>query len=68
MINTFAARSVPPERDVDPPPAPEIERLAQERAALLRQARRGVRAERQVRISRRIAKITRTLLTMETDR
>ncbi|MBB5046764.1 hypothetical protein HNR60_001512 [Rhodopseudomonas rhenobacensis] len=60
----WADRSLPPERDDDPPaelPAP-IEALAAERGALMKQVRRGVQSERQRRILKRIAAITLAIL------
>lgn len=56
-------RSLPFEAD-DPPPAPptELERLAAERAALIGRVRRGIRSRHQERILRRIAEITREML------
>lgn len=60
---TWIHRALPREADDDPPPPPsEIERLAAERAGLLRLVRRGIRSRRQERILRRITEITRTIL------
>lgn len=60
---SFITRSLPPEAD-DPPPAPptELESLAAERLALLARVRRGIRSHHQERILRRIAEITRQIL------
>lgn len=56
-------RSLPPEAD-DPPPEPVTETidLAAERAALVARVRRGIRSRNQERILRRIAEITRQIL------
>lgn len=61
---SFVSRSLPPEPD-DPPPT-ELESLAAERAALLRQIRPRIRTARQVRIRERIAGLTRKILTLST--
>ena len=60
-------RSLPPEAD-DPPPDPpdELRRLATERDALRSRVRRGIRSRHQERILRRIAEITREMLTLTT--
>ena len=61
---TFISRCVPPEADDPPPAAPtEIASLAAERATLQGQVRCGIRSQRQERILRRIAEITRQMLT-----
>ncbi len=60
---TFVSRSVPREADDPPPTLPtEIESLAAERAALIGRVRRGIRSRHQERILRRIADITRKIL------
>ena len=61
-------RSLPPEAD-DPPPTPptELESLAAERAALLGRVRRGIRSRHQERILRRIAEITRQILSERSE-
>ncbi len=61
-------RSLPPEAE-DPPPDPptELERLAAERAELHTKVRRGIRSRNQERILRRIAEITRQILSERKD-
>jgi hypothetical protein len=61
---SWISHSVPREAE-DPPPEPpsEIARLEVERAALQASVRRGIRSQRQERILRRIAEITREILT-----
>jgi hypothetical protein len=62
---TFANHSVPPEAE-DPPPT-RRDLLAMERDMLLRQVRPRVRSDRQERIRRRIADITKAIMTEETE-
>lgn len=61
---SWADRSLPPERDDDPPPTPTapIEQLLAERRSLIAQVRRGVHSQRQRRIIKRIAAITTAIL------
>jgi hypothetical protein len=61
---TWITRSLPREAE-DPPPEPpgEIARLEAERAQLSAEVRRGIRSRRQERILRRIAEITKAILT-----
>lgn len=64
---SFVSRSLPPEADDPPPVGPtEMESLAAERAALLRQIRPRLRTRRQMRIRERIAGLTRKILTLST--
>jgi hypothetical protein len=61
---SWVHRSLPPERDDDPPPEiPAREALEAERADLIKLVRRGVQSERQRRILKRIAAITLAILT-----
>lgn len=59
----WISHSLPPEAE-DPPPEPVTETidLAAERAALVARVRRGIRSRNQERILRRIADITRQIL------
>ena len=59
---SWIERSLPRERDEDPPEPSGPSQLEAERAALLAQVRRGIRSQRQERILRRIAEITHQLL------
>lgn len=61
---TFASRSLPPEAEDPPPTRRDLLRL--ERDMLLRQVRPRVRSDRQERIRRRIADITKAIMTEET--
>lgn len=60
---SWITRSQPPEAE-DPPPDPptETQRVAAERAELAAKVRRGIRSRHQERILRRIAEITREIL------
>lgn len=60
----WADRSLPPERDDDPPPqlpAP-LDALAAERLALISKVRRGVRSKRQRQLVQQIAALTLSIL------
>lgn len=62
---SWVVRSEPPERDDEPAAASPTpaETLEAERAALTAMIRRGVRSERQTRLLKRIAVLTRAILT-----
>ncbi|PIO98610.1 hypothetical protein [Pleomorphomonas carboxyditropha] len=62
---SFASRSLPPEAE-DPPPT-RRDLLLMERDTLLRQVRPRVRSHDQERIRRRIADLTRAIMTEETE-
>jgi hypothetical protein len=62
---SFANHSLPPEAEDPPPTRRDILRM--ERDTLLKQVRPRVRSDRQERIRRRIADITRAIMTEETD-
>lgn len=62
---SFTSRSLPPEAE-DPPPT-RRDLLRRERDMLLRQVRPRVRSDRQERIRRRIADITKAIMTEETE-
>jgi hypothetical protein len=61
---TFVSYSLPPEAEDPPPTRRDLLRL--ERDVLLRQVRPRVRSNRQERIRRRIADITRAIILEET--
>lgn len=64
---SFVARSCPPDTEPwadDPAPAGPLGRLAAERATLIALVRPRVRSARQERIRRRIAELTRQILTL----
>lgn len=65
FVMSFASRSLPREAE-DPPPS-RRDTLRMERDTLLKQVRPRVRSDRQERIRRRIADITRAIMTEETD-
>jgi hypothetical protein len=62
---TFITRSLPREAE-DPPPDPptRLELLQAEHRLLASKVRRGIRSRHQERILRRIAEITRAILTL----
>ena len=62
---SFANHSLPPEAEDPPPTRRDILRM--ERDMLLRQVRPRVRSDRQERIRRRIADITKAIITEETE-
>jgi len=68
MLHSWIERSQPPEAD-DPPSASttEIERLADERTALVARVRRGIRSRHQERILQRISEITLQILSHKGD-
>jgi hypothetical protein len=65
---TWVARSLPSERDDDPPaaaPDPAIASVEAARAGLIRKVRRGVRSQRQLQILKSLAALTRQALARE---
>ncbi|PZA12443.1 hypothetical protein DNX69_10725 [Rhodopseudomonas palustris] len=60
----WADRSLPPERDDDPPPdlPTPLDALEAERRDLISQVRRGVHSKRQRQILKRVAALTLSIL------